>query len=87
MMVEARWIAADALGAGDEIATQAALAITDRTAQADQWKALNKEAMQNAWVVPTRFGKIQYLWGSQVGNAFLWDPYGSLAFGVLFVKQ
>ncbi|MHB8795135.1 MAG: ABC transporter substrate-binding protein [Candidatus Nanopelagicales bacterium] len=69
-----------------EAEVQAALAMTDRTAQADAWKALNKKAMEQAWVVPTRFGKIQYLWGSKVGNAFLWDAYGSYAFGDLFVK-
>lgn len=69
-----------------EAEVQAALAMTDRTAQADAWKALNKKAMEQAWVVPTRFGKIQYLWGSKVGNAFLWDAYGSYPFGDLFVK-
>lgn len=70
-----------------EAEVQAALAMTDRTAQADAWKALNKQAMEQAWAVPTRFGKIQYLWGSKVGNAFLWDAYGSYAFGDLFVKS
>lgn len=69
-----------------EAEVQAALAMTDRTAQADAWKALNKKAMEQAWAVPTRFGKIQYLWGSKVGNAFLWDAYGSLPFGDLYVK-
>jgi len=70
-----------------EAKVQEAQAMTDRTAQADAWKALNKEAMQQAWIVPTRFGKQQYIWGSNVGNAYMWDPYGSLPFGVLFVKQ
>ena len=70
-----------------EAEVQAALAMTDRAAQAEAWKALNKQAMEQAWVVPTRFGKIQYLWGSKVGNGFLWDAYGSFAFGDLFVKS
>jgi peptide/nickel transport system substrate-binding protein len=70
-----------------EAEVQAALAMTDRAAQAEAWKALNKKAMEQAWVVPTRFGKIQYLWGSKVGNGFLWDAYGSFAFGDLFVKS
>jgi peptide/nickel transport system substrate-binding protein len=69
-----------------EAEVQAALAMTDRAAQAEAWKALNKKAMEQAWVVPTRFGKIQYLWGSKLGNAFLWDAYGSLPFGALYVK-
>ena len=70
-----------------EAEVQAALAMTDRAAQAEAWKALNKKAMEQAWVVPTRFGKIQYLWGSKVGNGFLWDAYGSFAFGDLYVKS
>lgn len=66
---------------------QVALGTIDRTAQADLWKDLNKQAMEQAWAVPTRFGKVQYLWGSKVGNAFLWDAYGSLPFGDLYVIQ
>ena len=66
---------------------QIALGTTDRTAQADLWKELNKKAMEQAWAVPTRFGKVQYLWGSKIGNAFLWDAYGSLPFGELYVMQ
>lgn len=70
-----------------EAQVQEALANTDREAQATQWKELNKYAMEQGWAVPTRFGKIQYLWGSKVGNAYLWDAYGSLPFGALYVKQ
>jgi peptide/nickel transport system substrate-binding protein len=66
---------------------QIALGTIDRTAQADLWKELNKKAMEQAWAVPTRFGKVQYLWGSKIGNAFLWDAYGSLPFGELYVMQ
>lgn len=70
-----------------EAKVQEAAAMTDRAAQGKAWQALNKEAMQNAWVVPTVFGKAQFLWGSNVGNAFLWDPYGSMPYGALFVKS
>ena len=69
-----------------EAKVQEAAAMTDRAAQGKAWQALNKEAMQNAWVVPTVFGKAQYLWGSKIGNGYLWDPYGSLAYGDLYVK-
>ena len=69
-----------------EAKVQAALATTDRTAQAKQWQDLNKEAMQHAWVVPRLFGKWQLLWGSKIGNGYLWDAYGSLAYGDLYVK-
>ena len=72
----------------------AAKAMTDRAQQAAQWKDLNKQAMANVWVVPTRFGKTQRLAGSNVGNAsgkdghvYLWAPFGSWSYADLFVRQ
>ena len=70
-----------------EAMVQSALANSDRAAQATEWQELNKYAMEQAWAVPTRFGKAQFLWGSKVGNAFLWDAYGCLPFGDLYVMQ
>ena len=49
--------------------TAQAKASTDRQAQAELWKELNKEAMEQVWVVPTRFGRDQRLAGSKVGSA------------------
>ena len=72
----------------------AAKGLTDRDAQAEQWKALNKEAMANVWVVPTRFGREQRLAGSKVkaatgkdGGVYVWAPYGSWSYGDLYVEQ
>ena len=48
---------------------QAALSNTDRNAQAEEWKALNKEAMAQAWVVPNLFEKDYRLSGSKVKSA------------------
>jgi peptide/nickel transport system substrate-binding protein len=48
---------------------EAALSETDRTKQADMWKALNKEAVQNAWVIPRLFENDQRLAGSKVHTA------------------
>ena len=74
-------------------ASDAAKAETDRTKQADQWKALDKQAMMNAWVVPTRFGRQQRIVGSKVGTAsgdggkvYFWAPYGSWSYADLYVK-
>jgi peptide/nickel transport system substrate-binding protein len=71
-----------------------AKAETDRAAQAALWKELNKEAMANVWVVPTRFNQDQRLAGSkvkaasgQVGNVYLWAPFGSWPYGELYVQQ
>jgi len=69
----------------DSIAT--AKANTDAASQAAQWAELNKTAMPQAWVVPTVFGKTQYIWGSKVGGSFMWDAYGSIPYANLWVKQ
>ena len=57
---------------------------TDRAAQAEQWKALNKEAMQNVWAIPTLFGRSQSMAGSKVhsasgtnGDMYFWAPFTS----------
>ena len=50
--------------------------------------------MQNAWVLPTLFGRTQRLAGSKVGNVsgdggkvYVWAPYGSWSYGDLYVKK
>ena len=72
----------------------AAKAMTDRDAQAEEWKALNKEAMKNVWVIPTRFGREQRLAGSKVkaasgkgGNVYIWAPYGSWSYADLYITK
>jgi peptide/nickel transport system substrate-binding protein len=47
----------------------AALSETDRAKQATMWQDLNKEAMQQAWVIPTLFENDQRLAGSKVKSA------------------
>jgi peptide/nickel transport system substrate-binding protein len=51
------------------VKVDAALSETDRTKQATDWKALNKEAMQQAWIIPTLFENDQRLAGSKVHSA------------------
>jgi peptide/nickel transport system substrate-binding protein len=70
-----------------EAQLQEALKILDRTEQGKAWQELNKVAMQNAYAIPHLFGKAQALWGSKIGNGYMWFPYGSLAFGDLYVKS
>jgi peptide/nickel transport system substrate-binding protein len=71
-----------------------ALANTDLAAQSEQWKELNKEAMAQVWVIPTRFGREQRLSGSKVkaasgkdGQVYIWSPYGSWSYGDLYVEK
>ncbi len=63
-----------------------AMQTTDRQAQAAIWKALDREAMSYFWVLPTQFGKAQFVWGSGVGGGFFWVPQGNPAFGKMWVK-
>ena len=73
--------------------SDAAKAMTDRTAQGTAWKELNKEAMAQAWVLPTRFQREQRLAGSKVGSVsgggkvYIWEPYGSWPYSDLYVKK
>jgi peptide/nickel transport system substrate-binding protein len=70
-----------------------AKAETDRAKQGEMWKALNKKAMANGWVIPTRFGREQRLAGSKVaaasgnGKVYIWSPYGSWSYADLYVKK
>ncbi len=68
----------------DEI--QAALAETDRDAQAQMWQDLNTQGSELALVAPTQFGLDQRLWGSRLGNVYFWAPYGSYDYGQVFVN-
>ncbi|MGN6242667.1 MAG: ABC transporter substrate-binding protein [Motilibacteraceae bacterium] len=65
----------------------------DRDKQAGMWQELNKEAMANAWAIPTRFRREQRLAGSRVhaahgenGKTYLWTPYGSWPYLDLYVS-
>jgi peptide/nickel transport system substrate-binding protein len=64
-----------------------AMLTTDRKKQAAMWKALDAQAMKNFWVLPTIFGKAQFVWGSQVGGVFFWVPQGNPAFGKMWVND
>jgi peptide/nickel transport system substrate-binding protein len=71
-----------------------ARAMTDRDAQAEVWKELNKEAMAQVWVIPTRLGRDQRIVGSKVksasgkeGQIYLWAPFGSWPYGDLYVTD
>ena len=65
----------------------AARVIADRVEQGKAWAALNTKLAAGAYVVPTRFGKTQRMWGSKVGGSYFWAPYGSYPYAQLFVKK
>ena len=64
-----------------------AMLTTDRAKQATMWKALDVQAMKNFWVLPTIFGKAQFVWGSQVAGVFFWVPQGNPAFGKMWINN
>jgi len=66
---------------------QAASVELDRNKQATMWQALNTEAAQNMWVVPTRFGRDQRMAGSKVAPVFSWPAWGSWPYAEMYVVQ
>ena len=68
---------------------EAAKVNADRAAQATQWQALNTEAMQKGFAIPTRFGRDQRIAGTAVGAdvVYLWPAYGSWPYGAMWVQS
>jgi peptide/nickel transport system substrate-binding protein len=60
-------------------------ATLDPLARASKWQALNKEAVEKAWVIPTFFGLSQTLAGTNVGPVYRWPAYQSWPYGVMSV--
>jgi peptide/nickel transport system substrate-binding protein len=66
---------------------EAALTELDRAKQAPMWQALNKEAMQNVWAIPTFFDLSQTIAGTKIGGGiYRWAQAGSWPYGAMYVK-
>lgn len=59
----------------------------DRNKQATMWQELSKEAAEQMWIIPTRFGRDQRLAGSKVGPIFSWSAYGSFPYPIMYAIQ
>jgi peptide/nickel transport system substrate-binding protein len=70
-----------------DAAVTAAKADLDRVSQGKKWQALNQYVVDRLWALPGTFTKAQAIWGSKVGNAYHWAPYGSFNFGELSVNS
>jgi peptide/nickel transport system substrate-binding protein len=57
----------------------------DRNKQSTLWQALNKEAAQNVFTIPTFFGLAQDLAGTKVAPLYRWSAYGSWPYGLMYV--
>ena len=70
-----------------QTAVDAAKVNLDRAAQGKQWQELNQFVVDRLWALPGTFVKAQSIWGSKVGNAYQWGPYGSFNFGELSINS
>lgn len=65
----------------DDLAFNAAIddafATLDRAEQARKWQALNRRAVENAWVIPTIFRHWYRLAGTNVGPVYQWPAFSS----------
>jgi peptide/nickel transport system substrate-binding protein len=67
-----------------------AITTLDRAQQASKWQALNKEAVQKAFIIPNVFSLSQVIAGtkvSAVGGLYKWPPAGSWPYGQIYVMQ
>ena len=57
----------------------------DRAKQSALWQALNKEATEKVWIIPTFFELTQRLAGNKIAPVYIWGPYGSWPYGAMSV--
>ncbi len=84
---EGGWDLSQVEDADFNAAVKAAQAELDRGKQATMWQALNKQAAEEMWVIPTFFGLSQTLAGGKVGPVYRWPAYGSWPYGQMGVTQ
>lgn len=63
-----------------------AMKATDPATAAAKWAEANAFAIDHVWVIPTMYDRAQYVYGSKIGGAFMWFPYGSYNYGTLYQK-
>lgn len=59
----------------------------DRAKQGVMWQELNQYVVDRLWALPGTFTKAQSIWGTKVGNAYQWAPFGAFNYGDLYVKS
>jgi peptide/nickel transport system substrate-binding protein len=64
-----------------------ALATLDPEDQARMWQDLNRQAVENAWVVPTFYTRSYALAGTKVGPIYRWPAYSSWPYADLHVVR
>ena len=64
-----------------------ALGTLDRQEQAKKWQALDKQAIENAWIIPTFFTYSQNMTGGKTAPIYRWPAYGSWPYAIMYVTQ
>lgn len=82
-----RWNLSQLHDAAIDTKIDAARQDPDQARQATMWQALNKEVVENMYVLPTLFMFNQSLAGSKVGATYRWSAHSSWPFGAMYVKD
>ena len=61
--------------------------ITDPVAAAAVWAKAAQYVVDQAWALPSYFGKIQDIWGGNVKGNYMWQPFGSYAYNELYLDN
>ena len=73
---------------GFESAVKDALTTLDRMQQSQQWQALDREAADQMFAIPTFWDLTQRLAGTGIGNLYTWPAYGGTwPYAQLYAKQ
>jgi len=83
--VEGGWDLSRVDDADFNTAVETAQSELDRAKQAEAWQALNKQATEEVWAIPTFFGLSQTIAGDKVGPIYRWPAYGSWPYGAMYV--
>jgi peptide/nickel transport system substrate-binding protein len=81
------WNLARVQDADFEAGIQNAMATLDRPERATRWQALNREAVERGWIIPTFFTRSQVMAGTKVGPIYRWPAYASWPYGVMYVAE
>lgn len=84
---EGGWDLSQVEDADFNAAVEAAQSELDRGKQASMWQALNQQAAEQVWIIPTFFGLSQTLAGGGVGPVYRWPAYGSWPYGQMGITQ
>ncbi len=59
----------------------------NREKQAIIWQEANQFAVDRVWAIPLSFNKYSTIYGTKIGGAFNWSPYGTYNFNSLYIKK